>query len=185
MLDMLISDTATESARFSMASMIAIAGAAIYLTSFFLPALDRNPMAGWQCAWLALVMPFTEVTGLMRPLLFGSGLINLLVLAYFGLRVCDSRPAVLYWIALIALCLIPLSWISIAVLGAQVKIGHILWIAGLLLMLAPEVTRPSRVASDAGASRYHVLGERVLHPRSGSLEKVPIGAEPTRGIQRN
>jgi len=117
-----------------------IPGAAIYLASFFLPAVGTGAGAwGWLCAWLALTAPFGEVRGALGLLLLGSGLINVLVLAYAGARAFGARVAVRFRIALITLCLVPMSWIAIALLREPVRIGHVVWIAGLLLIMLPDV----------------------------------------------
>jgi hypothetical protein len=137
---MLISDTATDSARSSLAPVSVIAGLALYLTSFFLPAVGGHPpMIGWQCAWLALMIPFREMSGVTSLVLLASGLINQLLLIYLSMRTAGARLAARSRVALSALCLIPMSWLFIAMMRQPVGIGHVLWAAGLLLIVLPDL----------------------------------------------
>jgi hypothetical protein len=120
-------------------------GVMVYLASFFLPAVDvpdypnTEPVPGWLCAWTALSPPFNpkawNVSGL---LLLASGLINPLVLTYFGLWFWRGGRKLRRRIAIIALAFIPPTWIFLATQRTAVHIGHVAWIAGLLLMLGHE-----------------------------------------------
>jgi hypothetical protein len=116
-------------------------GAAIYLASFFLPAVgDGSWIKGWECARIALLLAFAP-PHVLSLLLLGSGLINPLVLVYFSLRVLGVGERIRRWIAIAAMTLIPLSWIFLALTHLEVGVGHVLWVGGLLLMLLPDVLR--------------------------------------------
>jgi hypothetical protein len=119
-------------------------GATVYAISFALPAVtDRaypaTPVSGWLCAWVTLASAINpERTSL---LLSAIGLINPMALTYVVLRLIRTLPRLRRVLAIITLCLIPLSWYLIAH-GLKIQIGHIAWVAGLLLMLLPEAIGP-------------------------------------------
>jgi hypothetical protein len=118
-------------------------GAAVYITSFFLPAvgIPREPVSGWICAEVALAAPLqTSGNGFFTWILFTCGLINPMALAYSVLLVSDAFGAFRRGIGIAALSFIPLSWICIfrGTSPMTVAIGHVAWIAGLLLMMGPE-----------------------------------------------
>jgi hypothetical protein len=117
-------------------------GAAAYTISFFLPAVadGNNWVTGWFCAWVALAAVARPYEWLSLPL-FASGLINPLTLGYLALRMLGKRPRVRRGLAIAALSFIPLSWIVIA---SQLRFGpgHVVWVAGLAMVLAPEAIRP-------------------------------------------
>ena len=121
-------------------------GTAVYLISFLWPAVDRMP--GWFCAVMSL---FGQ--GYFRRfnlLIFASGMINPLALACLGLRMLGKASTVRRAIAITALTLIPLSWIAIFELDFRIEIGHVAWVVGLLLMMAPEAIGMPRAASPRG-----------------------------------
>src|SRR5205085_1260388 len=91
----------------------------------------------WQCAELALLLPFAAPSLGMLPLL-AAGLVNPLALVYLGLRVSDASERWRYRIAFATLSLIPFSWVFLATMHLSIGAGHVAWVAGLLLMLLPE-----------------------------------------------
>ena len=115
-------------------------GAAIYLASFFLPAVGEGNrwIPGRDCARMALILAFGKFDSLSLHLL-GIGLVNPLVLLYFAFWAFGAGESVRFGIAMAATALIPLSWIFLAMTHLAVGIGHVLWVGGLLMMLIPEV----------------------------------------------
>ncbi len=126
-----------------------ISGALTYVISFFLPAVDteiRGTLPGWMCACASLLLfpaMFYEPDGLLtlNSLLALSGLINPLLLVYLGLLPNSSRVA--YRIrpaaAMVAITLIPVTWIAFAISKEGIEIGHVPWVAGLVLLMGPEI----------------------------------------------
>jgi hypothetical protein len=111
-------------------------GLLLYIISFFLPSLDalEQGAKGWACAyWAAMVWPQQH----LFLALFGA-LINLLAFPFISLRLRGRAPVARRTLAFLILACIPLTWLSLADLGARIRVGHIVWIAGLLLMLVPE-----------------------------------------------
>ena len=113
-------------------------GILLYAVSFALPAVAvrsyGKPIYGWTCALIALHPPGPNN---LNPVLFLSGLANIFALACVGLRIPGVHPDLRRVLAIVALCGIPCSWFVIAQ-DLSPRIGHILWVAGLCLMLLPE-----------------------------------------------
>jgi hypothetical protein len=110
-------------------------GLFLYIVSFFLPALDsvEQGMKGWYCAYCAAIVWPHEHLCLA---LFGA-LINLLAFFFVSMRLSGRAPAARRTITFLILACIPLTWLSLTDLDARIRVGHIVWIAGLLLMLVP------------------------------------------------
>jgi hypothetical protein len=119
-------------------------GAAVYAISFALPAVGissygNDSLKGWECARFALLAfagPSNDSWNFSVPL-FASGLINPLTVAYLVLRMLGKRPRTRRALAIVALSFIPLSWYVIAH-DLRIEVGHVAWVAGLLMMMAPE-----------------------------------------------
>jgi hypothetical protein len=132
-------------------------GLALYVGSFFLMAVGDlgrgSPIPGYDCAWMALTFPW-------GPNLFGhqglfenkfldylgvllSGWINptFLVAALFVFLRPSARTTRVLAIAVLAM--IPFCWIVFHYHGMYPREGHVVWIAGMLLVL----TAPTRSAS--------------------------------------
>jgi len=128
-----------------------ISGAMTYVISFFLPAVDaevRGTLPGWMCACASpLLFPgmFYEPDGLttLNSLLALSGLVNPLLLVYLGLLPNSGRVAyrIRLAVAMVAMTLIPVTWIAFAISKEGIEIGHVLWVAGLVLLMGPEIFR--------------------------------------------
>jgi hypothetical protein len=121
-------------------------GAAIYAISFALPAVagPGKSLPGWLCAWGTLAL----LADLRTPIsfaFFASGLINPLAIAYLLFRAAGQAPKFRRALAIVALGFIPASWIAIAN-GFGIEIGHVAWVAGLLLMLVPEALGTAQTA---------------------------------------
>ena len=93
---------------------------------------------GWQCAVIAL----SSISNARSFPLFASGLINPLALASVALRGSGKAPRTRRGLAALALSFLPLSWYVIAH-DLTVQAGHVGWVAGLFLMLGPEVVKMS------------------------------------------
>jgi hypothetical protein len=147
---------AVESRRESLEATCLKLGVVLYLVSFFLPAVmdsghgsgllidffsphASGSLQGWECAWQCLLF---GVHG--APTFLASGLINPLILAYFVLRVGDAAPRIRMRIGIVAMALIPVTWIVIATTDSCAQIGHVLWIGGMLLMVGPGIWRGLR-----------------------------------------
>src|ERR1700722_19272740 len=125
-------------------------GLSIYVVSFFLMAVGHTdgvgrPAPGYYCAFTALVLPWTAtplshggpfenrffeylavlITGMVNPLVFAY-----LILVFRGrnLRLVKARR-------IIVPLMIPLSWVVFHYERYYPREGHILWIAGILLIL--------------------------------------------------
>lgn len=110
-------------------------GLFLYVISFFLPALDalEKGMKGWFCAYCAAIMWPQEHLWLA---LFGA-IINPLALLFIGMRLSGRAPRARRTIAFLILACLPLTWLSLTDLDARIRVGHVVWVAGLLLMLVP------------------------------------------------
>jgi hypothetical protein len=125
-----------------------IAGLALFIVAFFLPACHDTDssslvhaarLAGWQCAWLSIFMIF-DSGALLSPLFFAflGGCINPLIVIYVLLGL--TRPFAITRKALacaVLLCMVS-TWVFFVVGHFVPLIGHVLWIAGALLILYPE-----------------------------------------------
>ena len=121
-------------------------GIAVYAASFFLPAVRAGgeSMQGYFCAWITLtaITSIRELDRVTDFLAIPIGWINPLAVAYLGLRAADKRIRI--GVAMVALALIPVTWVYLAAEGIGVLIGHVLWVVGLFMMMAPEVIRAVR-----------------------------------------
>src|ERR1017187_2731246 len=112
-------------------------GLVVYLVSFFLPAVEQpSPMSGWMCAYLSLW------AWLNKPLwmCFFAGIINPLAIAFVVLRHRNRAPKTRRVIALAVLACIPITWLFLSDMELGIRVGHVVWIAGLLLILFPART---------------------------------------------
>ena len=115
-------------------------GISVFLASVFPVAVSLGPgqgVPGWKCAWLAFKL-------WNSPAVFG-GLINPLMLIYGmllpGSRFAGLRRGIAGAIALVCL---PMTWYFLSKARLDVEIGHVLWVAGVLLLLAPELKGAGR-----------------------------------------
>jgi len=132
---------AVTQARTTRRGICFLSGVSIYLTSFFLPAVtlgERNDgWRGWECAWMAL-HPTTkfESAGL---LLLASGLLNPIVIFYSALWLCHSQKTLRRVLAFASIGLIPASWIFMANEHLAARIGHVAWVASILMITGRDV----------------------------------------------
>lgn len=73
-----------------------------------------------------------------------GGLINPLAVAYVILRIDDRAPEGRWFFAIGILAFIPLTWLSLLMMHLGVRVGHIAWIAGLLLIVDWDDLRSRR-----------------------------------------
>jgi len=111
-------------------------GIVIYAGSFFLPAVNADvggPLLGWACAWLAF---FTLHEIDLSSLAFFGAWINPIAIVYLVLRILNRVPRVRIGLAAAILIFIPLTWLALFKIHYTIRVGHVAWIAGLLLMIS-------------------------------------------------
>lgn len=141
--------------------ILRFAGIVVFVAAFFLPAVKNagsdagsGPVIGWVCA----LMAGAATAGIFHPdaawhskdavssfCLILSGWVNPLIVIY--LLFCLWRKFVLtrrILAAMVLVCFVA-TWIFIAKAPMVPLIGHFLWVAGALMILAGEVlSRPAR-----------------------------------------
>jgi hypothetical protein len=129
-----------------------IAGFLIYVVAFFLPAVREvasggdtpDVLQGSRCAWITLINSFShEIWHSQNFLAILSGWINPLIVLYLIFLLFPKFR----WPRRIAAGLIVLfilgTWIFFYLYPLVPLVGHFLWIAGVLLILAGELRRPA------------------------------------------
>jgi len=128
-----------------------------FLAAFFLPAVRQvaTPGAGapevytgYFCAWITIINSLNhEFWRSKDALAILSGWINPLMLLYtallFSSRLRQTRRilAVLVWIFLAG------TWVYFYLFPLVPLIGHWMWVAGILLIVAGEVIGPRRTVA--------------------------------------
>jgi hypothetical protein len=114
------------------------AGVGLYVLSFFLPAVQLGdvPFRGLVCAWYALTFWRLPQAYYSQLAIFG-GLINPLAALFIALRLLRHAPRVRAFLSVAIVVFIPLTWTAISRMSMGIRIGHIAWIAGLVLLLFP------------------------------------------------
>jgi hypothetical protein len=130
-----------------------IVGLLVFIAAFFLPACREvatpggdapDVFLGSRCAWMTLVNTFShEIWHSKYFLAVLSGWINPLLLLYLVLLLFPK----LFWprriVAGAIVAFIAGTWVLFAIIPLVPLIGHVLWIAGILLILAGEAMRRS------------------------------------------
>ena len=130
-----------------------ILGLLVFIAAFFLPACREvatpggdapDVFLGSRCAWMTLVNTFShEIWHSKYFLAVLSGWINPLLLLYLVLLLFPT----LFWprriVAGAIVAFIAGTWVLFAIIPLVPLIGHVLWIAGILLILAGEAMRRS------------------------------------------
>jgi hypothetical protein len=125
---------------------IRILGLCIFAAAFFLSAVatsphDPNPVVGWECAKIALKLPFAheDPVDLDLILVTLSGWLNPFLLIYLILTFF-KKLQMLRWL-LVALIFISMlsTWTFFFRAHYTPLIGHYLWILGALIVLSPEL----------------------------------------------
>lgn len=139
-------------------------GFCIYVLAFFLPAV-RDKAAdgvtfstptvykGWFCAFVTIMNTFSrDVWSTSGFLAILSGWINPLILIYLILLVRDNSVWPRRIISMTVVAFMIATWIYFAVDSMVPLIGHVLWIAGALMILSGELFR----TGTAQANNDHV-----------------------------
>jgi hypothetical protein len=132
-----VGPTSTNVRRFLTSATVLYFGIAIYVLSFFLPAVnpyDLGGIPGWACAWLSFGSIGEGVS--WSALGFFGALINPIAITYVVLRIRNRAPHFRSVLATAILLFIPLTWLSLAFAQYKIEAGHIAWIAGLLSMIS-------------------------------------------------
>ena len=128
-----------------------ILGLLVFIAAFFLPACREvatpggdapDVFLGSRCAWMTLVNTFShEIWHSKYFLAVLSGWINPLLMLYLVLLLFPK----LFWprriVAGAIVAFIAGTWVLFAIIPLVPLIGHVLWIAGILLILAGEAMR--------------------------------------------
>jgi hypothetical protein len=138
-----------------------ILGGSLFLASFLLPAVHEDgsflglggdgasiigTLRGYECVKACCLFFYdffvrSVFSGywsgpIVEALLLGtSALINLLILWYFL-----ASPKWRRRVAILIGALIIETWIGLALSGLTALYGHFLWVAGILLLMSPEVS---------------------------------------------
>ncbi|HKW57574.1 MAG TPA: hypothetical protein VJN42_09475 [Candidatus Acidoferrum sp.] len=110
-------------------NLILLAGLGLFVWSFFLRAVDD--WTGTQSALLALSC--WKEDRVSHLVLFG-GLINPLTLLFLLLTPAKSAARFRTYLAAVILFFIALTWFALARMEMHVRVGHFVWIGGVLLM---------------------------------------------------
>jgi hypothetical protein len=143
----------TGSATVRWAVIVArIVGFFVYIAAFFLPAVREvatggdapDVLQGSRCAWITLVNSCShELWHSQNFLAILSGWINPLIALYLIFLLFPKFR----WPRRVAAGLIVLfilgTWVFFYVYPLVPLVGHFLWIAGILLILAGELRRPA------------------------------------------
>ena len=145
------STTASAPARTAI-FILQVLGICVFVLAFFLPAVSAgpgNPLKGWECAVITLTAIIRAETYQSASFLAAiSGLLNPLMVLYL---VCSLIPRCRFvrrlLTGVILVCMIA-TWVFFGLAHLSPRIGHILWIAGALLILSGEL--PRRMHGSAG-----------------------------------
>jgi hypothetical protein len=106
-----------------------------------------NIFKGWECAKIALSATFQLDTYTSSGFLVAmSGWINPMVLACLAFSLAHKFPRARRILAIAILICMVATWIYFATEHLVPMIGHWMWIAGALLMLAAELATPQPVS---------------------------------------
>jgi len=125
-----------------------ILGYLVFLAAFFLPAVRQVTASGagapevyqgWFCAWITLINTlnheFWHSTAFLAIL---SGWINPLMLLYVAFLFSRGLGAARRVIAVIILLFMIATWIYFRLVPLVPLIGHVLWIVGILMIVAGD-----------------------------------------------
>jgi hypothetical protein len=138
--------------------IVTLAGMALFAAAFFLPAVrspgtsaGSGPMIGWMCALVAAsatggifrasaaTIQGKEVPGIVCLIL--SGWVNPLVVFYLVASIWRRLITIRRVLAAAILVCIAATWIFFFKAPMIPLIGHYLWVAGALMILAGEILR--------------------------------------------
>jgi hypothetical protein len=134
-----------------------LVGFCVYVWAFFLPACRQvaTPGAdapdiyrGYFCAWITLVNSFSREMWHSKDFLaILSGWINPLILLYLVFLIFPSFRWPRRIVAGAIVAFIAGTWIFFDVFPLVPLVGHVLWVAGILLILAGEATGRQKAGS--------------------------------------
>jgi hypothetical protein len=128
-----------------------IAGYFVFLAAFFLPAVRRpgssDSFKGYFCAWITLINTLNRGMWHSKDFLaILSGWINPLMLIYVASLFSRKLGLLRHAIAIVVLLFILGTWIYFYLEPLIPLVGHVLWVAGILMILAGELTRRREVS---------------------------------------
>ncbi len=117
-------------------------GLLLYAVAFFLPAVGSY--SGWQCARIVSGAFFTlpQTLGNVNALLIA--LLNPLVVLFVIRELTGRLAGARVFLTVLIIISIGATWVLL--FGSEgddlrIRIGHMLWVGGILLIIAPELTR--------------------------------------------
>jgi hypothetical protein len=151
----------TRSAGVRRAVLIArLVGVCVYVGAFFLPACKEavapggdtpTVLQGSRCAWITLVNTMNpEIWHSKYLLAILSGWINPLLLLYLVFLLFQKFLWPRRVVAGVIVAFIAGTWVFFDLAHLVPVIGHFLWIAGILLILAGEAVGGKKDGSVAG-----------------------------------
>ncbi len=130
-------------------------GLCIFVAAFFLPACReagpahafRATFRGWECANMTISAAFEKDTYESSDfLVVTSGLINPLILIYLPFSFFPRFKRVRLVLAAVVVVCMAATWAYFWITHLVPLIGHFMWIAGALMILAGEVAGRPRQA---------------------------------------
>ncbi len=135
--------------------IVRMLGLCIFIAAFFLPACrDAGPVnaytnifIGWECARITLSITLRKETYESWDFLaLMSGWINPLILIYLPFSFFPRFKRVRQSLAAAVVVCMAATWVFFIVAHIVPLIGHFMWIAGALMILAAEVAGRPRPA---------------------------------------
>ncbi len=127
-----------------------ILGYLVFLAAFFLPAVRQpgndDTFRGSFCAWITLINTFNRDVWHSKDFLaILSGWINPLMLLYVASLFSRRLSLFRHIVAVLVVLFILGTWVYFYLEPLAPLIGHVLWIVGILLILAGEVLGKPKV----------------------------------------
>ncbi|HUH62984.1 MAG TPA: hypothetical protein VLZ50_08305 [Terracidiphilus sp.] len=137
-------NTAIDTSTPRMFRYARIVGYLVFLAAFFLPAVrepgNHDSFRGSFCAWITLINTFNRDVWHSKDFLaILSGWINPLMLLFVASLFSRRLRLIRRMIAALVALFILGTWVYFYLVPLVPLIGHVLWIAGILLILASEV----------------------------------------------
>ena len=137
-----------------MRGYVKAAGVVVFVLAFFLQAITMGgsgpgsgPETGGVCALTAIIAVGTlfkagmQTLDVQNVLLALSGLVNPLVLIYLVFSFSERFARLRFWLAAaIAGCLVA-TWVFFCLAKFLPREGHVLWVLGIVLIVASEMVR--------------------------------------------
>jgi hypothetical protein len=134
-----------------------VAGYFVYLLAFFLPACRQagasvvgkpDVYQGWFCACFTIINSLNrEIWRSKDALAILSGWINPLMLFYVAFLFSKKLRSARRVIAAAIVFLIGCTWVYFYLAPLMPLVGHFLWVAGILMILAGEAAKPRSEAA--------------------------------------